>query len=108
MTKLLPVLIAAFASIALADDVAGTWKASIETPNGTVESTFVLKVDGVKLSGTVTSQMGGESAISEGKIDGDKISFVVSREFNGNTFKITYEGSVKGNEMKLTLHFPGR
>jgi hypothetical protein len=107
MTKLTPVLLLALAWIATAADVAGTWKASVETPNGTMESTFVFKVDGAKLTGTVASQM-GETAISEGKIDGDKISFAVSREFNGNAFKITYDGSVKGNEMKLTLHFPGR
>ena len=72
-----------------------------------MEGTFVLKVDGAKLTGTVASQM-GEAAISDGKVDGDKVSFAVSRDFNGQTFKITYDGSVKGNEMKLTLHFPGR
>lgn len=107
MTKLVLAMIMAFAGVASAADVAGTWKASIETPNGTMESTFVLKVDGAKLTGTVASQM-GETAISDGKVDGDKVSFAVSRDFNGQTFKITYDGSVKGNEMKLTLHFPGR
>jgi hypothetical protein len=107
MMKWLPALIAAFALTASAADVAGTWKASYETPNGTGQSTFVFKTDGAKLTGTVTGQM-GEAPISEGKIDGDKISFAVSRDFNGQTFKITYDGVVNGNEMKLTLHFPGR
>jgi hypothetical protein len=107
MTKWLPALFAAFALTASAADVAGTWKASFETPNGTMESTFTFKVDGTKLTGTVAGQM-GEAPISEGKIEGEKISFAVSREFNGQTFKITYDGTISGNEMKLTLHFPGR
>ena len=107
MTKWILALIAAFALTASAADVAGTWKASVETPNGTFESTFTFKVDGGKLTGKVASQM-GETEISEGKIDGDKLSFTVSREMNGQTFKITYDGVVSGSEMKLTIHFPGR
>lgn len=107
MTKWLLVLIAACALTASAADVAGTWKASFETPNGTSESTFTFKVDGDKLTGNVSSQM-GEAPISEGKVDGDNISFAISREFNGQQFKITYTGKVNGKEMKLTLHFPGR
>jgi hypothetical protein len=107
MTKWILALIALFALTASAADVAGTWKASVETPNGNFESTFTFKVDGAKLTGTVASQM-GESAISEGKIDGDKVAFAVTRDFNGQTFKITYEGVVSGNELKLTVHFPGR
>jgi len=107
MTKWLLALIAAFALTASAADVAGTWKASVETPNGTFESTFAFKVDGAKLTGTVTGQM-GEAPISEGKVDGAKVSFAVSREYNGQTFKITYEGTVNGNELKLAVHFPGR
>jgi hypothetical protein len=107
MTKWFLILLAVFALSASAADIAGTWKASIETPNGTMENTFVFKVDGAKLTGTVTGQM-GESPISEGKIDGDNISFAVVRQFNDQEFKLTYTGKVTGNEMKLTLHFPGR
>ncbi len=107
MTKWLLALIAVFALTASAADVAGTWKASVETPNGNFESTFTFKVDSGKLTGTVASQM-GEAQISEGKVDGDKLSFAVTREMNGQSFKITYEGVVSGSEMKLTVHFPGR
>ncbi len=107
MTKWFLTLIAAFALTASAADVAGTWKSSMETPNGTMEQTYTFKVDGDKLTGTVSSQM-GDAEISEGKLEGEKISFAVSREFNGQAFKMTFEGTVSGSEMKLTLHFPGR
>ena len=107
MTKWLVALIVFFALTASAADVAGTWKSSVETPNGTFESTYNFKTDGAKLTGTVTSQM-GEAAITEGKIEGDKVSFVLNIQFNGNAVTIKYEGVVSGNDMKLTLHFPGR
>ena len=105
--KWLLILIAAFALTASAADITGTWKASFETPNGNFETTFTFKADGAKLTGKVSSQM-GESDISDGKIDGDNVSFVVVRNFNGNEFKLTYKGKVAGNEMKLSMQFPGR
>jgi hypothetical protein len=105
--KWLLVLIAALAMTASAADIAGTWKGSLETPQGTIENTFVFKVDGAKLTGTVTAGQFGDANISEGKVDGDNISFAVVRDFNGNEFKMTYKGKVSGAEMKLTLSFPG-
>jgi hypothetical protein len=105
MTKWVLVLIAIFALTASAADIAGTWKSSMETPNGTFESTYVFKVDGNKLTGTISMGQMGEAQISEGKVDGDSLSFVVVREFNGNQFKTTYKGKVAGNEMKLTMTF---
>jgi hypothetical protein len=104
--KWLLVLMMGLALTASAADVAGTWKASVETPNGTFESTFVFKVDGTKLSGTVTGPM-GEAAISDGKVEEDAVSFSVVRSRDGQEFKLGYKGKVKGNEMMLTLTVPG-
>ena len=94
-------LMAMFAIMALAD-AAGTWKAAIETPNGSMEQIFTLKVDGGKLTGTMTMGQMGEGAISEGKIDGDNVSFAVVRDLGGNQIRINYKGTVGGDEMKLT------
>ena len=95
------------ASAAFAADATGTWKASIETPNGTIEATFALKVDSGKLTGTVTSGQMGESKISDAKMDGDNISFSIVREFNGNEFRINYKGKVSDTEIKFTGEIPG-
>ncbi len=105
--KRLPVLMLLFALCGFAADVAGTWKASVETPNGNFENTFVFKVDGTKLTGTSANQMMGETAISDGKVDGDDVSFNVVISRDGNEFKLAYKGKVTGNEMKLTISLPG-
>jgi len=93
---------------ASAADVSGTWKAATETPNGTIETTFKLKADGEKLTGSTSNQFMGETAISEGKVDGDNISFVVNASFNGNDMKLNFKGKVAADELKLTLDIPGR
>jgi opacity protein-like surface antigen len=98
------------AATALAADVTGTWVAEREGRDGqTMKTTFELKADGTDLTGTMDFGMGmGEpNPISEGKIDGDNISFVVKMDMMGNEMKISYKGTVTGDEMKLTMSFEG-
>ena len=106
--KRLLVLVAVLAFTAFADDISGTWKASIETPNGQMESTFVLKADGGKLTGSVTMGQMGDSAISEGKVDGDSVTFAVVREGPNGEFRLNYKGKVAGDEIKFTISMPAR
>jgi opacity protein-like surface antigen len=105
--KWMLVLMAVCALTLSAADIAGTWKAAIETPNGSFESTFVFKVDGSKVTGATSNQMMGEAPISEGKIDGENLSFNVTLNRNGQEFKLNYKGKVAGNEIKLTVEVPG-
>jgi len=84
---------------ALAADVTGAWKGSMDSPNGPMEIQMNLKADGSALTGTVTV-MGNDSQIEKGKIDGDKVSF----EVNPPQFTtVAYSGTVSGDEMKLTV-----
>jgi hypothetical protein len=95
-------LLAVFAICALAADVTGTWKGSMETPQGTRETTLNLKADGNTLTGTITGRQ-GEIQIQDGKVKGDNISFNVVRNFNGNEFKMEYKGKLKGDELNLDV-----
>ena len=95
---------------ALAADVTGTWVAEREGRDGqTMKQTFVFKADGANLTGTMDFGMGmGEpNPISEGKIDGDNISFVVAVSFGGNDMKMNFKGKVTGDEMELTMEMEG-
>src|SRR5688572_3596359 len=81
-------------------DVTGTWKSSFTNQNNQVrESTFKLKVDGDKLTGTFSFR-NNDAAIEEGKIKGDEISFQVTREANGNKVTTKYSGKVSGDTIK--------
>src|SRR3954447_13646561 len=104
--KWLIVLFALFAFTAAAADVTGTWKGSAETENGTIERTFIFKVDGNKLTGETTSSMFGKSTISDGKIEGDTLSFTINVKFQDNEMKLTYTGKVSGDTMKLHVEIP--
>jgi hypothetical protein len=85
---------------ARAADVTGSWTAAMTTPNGDFTLSFTFKQDGATLTGTVQGPQGDAIPISEGKMDGDKISFKVS--FNGMT--ISHDGTVNaaGDEIKLS------
>jgi hypothetical protein len=100
-------LSAIFASILLAADVTGTWKGTAETQFGTVERTFVFKVDGNKLTGETSSDRFGKSTIEDGKIDGDNLSFTITVSFQGNEGKVNYKGKVSGDTIKLTAEIQG-
>ncbi len=89
------------AMTALAADVSGKWNGTFETPRGTQNIAFDFHVDGTTLTGKVTTQR-GESDITDGKVDGDNISFTQNVSFNGNDFKISYTGKVAGDSIKFT------
>jgi hypothetical protein len=92
-------------SAAYAADVTGKWVAEMPGRNGTTQTTFNFKVDGAKLTGTMQGAQGDPSEITEGKVDGDNISFVVIRKMGGNEMKMTWKGKVSGDEIKLTREF---
>ena len=100
------VVFLAMAASAWAADVTGKWVAQIPGRDGMSENTFNFKVEGTKLSGTVTTQQ-GETAISDGKVNGDEISFAVVRSMGGNEMKILWKGKVAGDEIKFTREFQG-
>jgi opacity protein-like surface antigen len=95
------------AAPARAADVDGKWTGSLDTPMGAVEVGFNLKADGTTLSGTTTGPDGSEIAIKNGKIEGDKISFLVSIDFGGMALDLNYTGVVKPDQIAFTLDVMG-
>ena len=95
------------AAVAFAADVSGKWVAQVPGRNGnTREVTFNLKADGSGLTGTISGRR-GDMPISDGKIDGDNLSFTQTLEFNGNSVKFLYKGKVSGDEIKFTREREG-
>jgi len=92
---------------AFAADIDGKWTGTLDTPMGPAMVGFTFKANGASLTGTTTTPDGGEVAITDGKIDGDKISFNVSFDFGGMPLMISYAGVVSGNQIKLSLDVLG-
>lgn len=102
MKNLNLILIGCLAAASLwAADVSGKWTYEMTGRNGnTMTSNLTLKADGDKLTGSVSGR-NGDTDISDGKVDGDNVSFTVVREFNGNKMTQSYKGKLDGD----TIHF---
>jgi hypothetical protein len=95
------------AATLLAADVNGKWVAQVPGRDGqTREMTFNFKQDGDQLTGSVTTPR-GSADISDGKVNGDEISFVQVLEFGGNQMKFLYKGKVSADEIKFTRQREG-
>jgi hypothetical protein len=105
-----------FAFAVMAADVSGKW--TFEQPgrggNPGRPVTITLKQDGMKLTGSVPGMgRGGDNPpppteITDGKVDGNNISFTVKRETPNGAMVIKYEGTVDGDSLKLKITRDGQ
>lgn len=96
-----------FAGFALAADVSGIWKAEFDTQIGVQKYTFILKQEGTVITGKALSDIGGEKQevdLTEGKIEGDILSFVENLPFGEEVLRIRYEGKVAEDNIQLNRH----
>jgi len=107
LTRLSTALLAAglLAATAFAADPSGTWKWTVSTPNGDLETTLKLTFKDGVLSGTYSNSF-GDAIISNATVKDDAIAFDVQREFNGNKFLLKYRGTISGDTIKGTIELP--
>jgi hypothetical protein len=85
MKKLLPLILFLFVvSSTFAKDIDGTWKASIQGPEGEFELTYVFKVVGDKLTGVMQTPF-GDTELSNTKFNNKEFSFDIA--FNDMVIK---------------------
>lgn len=84
-----------------ASGIEGKWSATIESDNGDFSFTITYKVDGEKLSGILSSDM-GEVTIDDGKIDGDTFKY----KFYIDSYTINHEGKVL-NDKEIQIKSSG-
>ncbi len=97
-----------FSFVAAAADASGKWTAEVPGRGGnTATNTFTLKASGAKLEGSVSNPR-GDSPITDGKVDGDNISFAQVMSTPNGDFKINYKGVVKGDTIEFTREVEGR
>lgn len=99
------------AAVAQAADPTGTWTWTTPGHNGGPDrtSTLTLSVQDSKLTGKISAPgrdgQAVETAISEGKVDGDNISFDLVRQYNGNSSTNKYAGTITADEIAGTIEF---
>ena len=90
---------------ALAADISGTWKAEFETQRGLQKYTFNLKQDGSAVKGKASVERDGEKReveFTDGKIDGDTVTFVELLKIQDREINITFTGKVEDGAIKFT------
>ena len=96
------VLMVMLAASAHAADISGKWTASFDTQVGRQEYTYDFVVKGSTLTGKMKSNLGA-SDVLEGKVDGDKVTFVEVLRFQDMDIRITYTGTVtSADEIRFT------
>jgi hypothetical protein len=84
-------------------DPTGTWKWTVSFNDQKFDVTGKFKLEGDKLTGTVTGRNNMEMKIDEGKFKDGEVAFSVTRERDGQKFISKYKGKVDGDQIKGTL-----
>jgi hypothetical protein len=91
-------------------DPTGTWKWETEFNGQKRETVLKLKLEGDKLTGTISGGRGGkggggdakpmETKIEDGKFKDGEVTFTVTREFNNMKFVTKYKAKIDGDTIK--------
>src|SRR5467141_1535301 len=91
--------------VAQAPGAAGTWDATLTSPQGTFNVQLILKQDGEKLSGVVKSQRGERPV--EGTMNGKDIKLKYTIKFQDNDMLIALTGALEGASIKGSADYGG-
>jgi hypothetical protein len=106
--------LAAFVFIAIcvpghlfADGAAGNWKWDVSIGGADpIKMSAEFKVEKDKLTGTFLDGFDQQKFdVKDGKIDGDKVSFTITRPINDQSITVTYSGKLDGDTITGTMEF---
>lgn len=96
-------ILLAFAPALFAGDIDGKWTGDVQTPDGnSISLTMNFKSDGGSVTGTITGPT-GDVAITEGKIDGDTLTFKLDVDANGTPLSFKCTGKLKSDELAMKM-----
>lgn len=86
-------------TVLFAMDITGKWSGPMQDG----QAVFTLKSDNNLITGTMLGIDGKEYPITEGKLEGENISFTVNSQWQGSPVKLLVKGTVSGEQMKLNI-----
>ena len=109
---LVAAVVVSLSNLASADDkkanVAGTWEWTTMRQDQEQKHSIKLKQEGDKVTGVYVPPRGDEVELKDVKLDGNKISFAITRTVQNNERTIKYNGTVEGDTIKGKSEMPGR
>ncbi|NBW66096.1 hypothetical protein EBR44_10085, partial [bacterium] len=82
-----------------AAQIAGTWRMTIDSPQGAQSVSATFTQNGTSFSGKVTGLPTGDAEISNGRVDGNKASWSLALSFGAQSFNLDFNGDITGNRM---------
>ena len=98
-------VLCATATVAQTPTAAGTWDATLTSPQGTFNVQLVLKQDGEKVSGVIKGQR-GETPV-EGTLNGKDLKLNYTIKFQDNDLPIVLTGVMDGAAIKGSADYGG-
>lgn len=90
---------------AAAPSVVGNWNMSLDAGQGPMDIAVTMKLEGKKLTGMLSSQMGDTALVGE-QVD-SKVTFSISFDGGGGAMDLTFIGTMKdADNMTGTMNSP--
>jgi hypothetical protein len=99
-------LLASGAAAAQGKSVAGTWNATVTTPNGGGNPTLTFAVKGDSVTGSVKRPTGVVVPL-KGTIKGSDLTYTYAIASNGQPVQVTVKAKVVGDSLNGTMDFAG-
>jgi hypothetical protein len=88
-----------------AADVSGTWKGALDFEGSNVPLTFHFTIADGAVTGTVEGMPTTPAEIHDGIVDGGTVTFWVNSDYQGQTYKLMFKGTVSaaGDQIAFTF-----
>jgi len=88
-----------------AADASGTWKGAFDFQGSNIPLIFHFAIASGAVTGTVEGLPTTPAEIHDGKVDGSTVTFEVSTDYQGQTYKLVFKGAVAaaGDQIAFTL-----
>ena len=87
-------------------DVSGSWILTVESPEAGGDVTAVFEQDGETVTGALESPMVGGIEMSDGRIEGGKLTFLLHVDIEGQSYTVEVSAEVEGDSMKGSMYLP--
>jgi imidazolonepropionase-like amidohydrolase len=83
--------------------VGGTWRLTIESPQGAQAATLNVNQNGTSFSGRISGLPTGDVDVSDGRVNGSSVNWSLVLSFGGQAITLGFNGEVDGGKMSGTV-----